>query len=105
MTNSIPTEILRLTTVRHGNKDSLVEWLVKQSYSLTVVEGSRKDLQSLEPKDRFYGHLLAGCKILLVEAGEEKIFLLASGTLHLTNLKVFTCRRLHRGGFCLEARE
>ncbi len=62
----------RLTTVRHGNKESLVEWLAEQGYTSTVVEGSRDDLKTLEPKDRFYGHLLAGCKILLVEAGGGK---------------------------------
>lgn len=65
-------ETSRLTTVRHGNKDSFIEWLKRQGYTLTVVEGSRENLQSLEPKDRFYGHLLAGCKILLVEAGGGK---------------------------------
>lgn len=73
MTNAISAaETSRLTTVRHGNKNSLVEWLAGQGYTSTVVEGCQADLKALDPKDRFYGHLLAGCKILLVEAGGEK---------------------------------
>ena len=72
MTNSTSVETSKLTTIRHGNKDSLVEWLAGQGYTTTVVEGSREDLQSLEPKNRFYGHLLVGCKILLVETGGKK---------------------------------
>jgi hypothetical protein len=57
------------TAVRHGNKDSLVKWLTEQGVNLTVVEGCQADLQSLQPSDQLYGHLVAGCKILLVEAG------------------------------------
>lgn len=56
------------TTVRHGEINGFVDWLKLHGFSPQVTEGSRADLENLERDDRFYGGLMAGDKILLVQA-------------------------------------
>ena len=56
------------TAVRHGEINGFVGWLKLHGFTPQVTEGSRADLENLGRDDRFYGGLMAGDKILLVQA-------------------------------------
>jgi hypothetical protein len=56
------------TAIRHGELNGFVEWLKRHNFNPKVTEGSREDLKALGEGDIVYGPLIAGDKILLVQA-------------------------------------
>jgi hypothetical protein len=61
-------ELTGKTAIRHGELNGFVEWLKRQGFNPEVTEGSREDLKSLGKGDIVYGSLMAGDKVLLVQA-------------------------------------
>lgn len=55
------------TTVRHGDKDGWIDFLIRRGFDPKVTEVTRSTLNNLSKDDRYYGFLVPDSQILLVE--------------------------------------
>lgn len=64
--------------VRHGDKDGLMNFLKNQGFQPRIAEANQSDLKNLSRADRYYGFLVPGTQILLIDSikieGQKRMF-------------------------------